>query len=194
MPSILIGGDKVTSFLSTIFLKPNSGTTTPITPVNNVSGNKAANGAMIFDQSRAKFRRIRHLDDATNSGLWMHTGVRETATSFEMDAHMQFDLRYPVEYWMTMAANKAGFQLIFTISNAAALANAYPSDIPQEYYYCPSVMLSLGETTMDTTTKPPRVVEFDCHIEANAPAFFLPTDQSNLDAFVSYIQGRGWSF
>lgn len=188
MPNILIGGDLITSFSSQILLTPYSAGTTPFTFANPGSASQK------YDEVHSVFRRIRYLDNATHSGLWSHTGVRETASSFVMQCNMKWDVRYPMENFTTLLQNKLGFQLLWTISNRNAPQSNYPTDIAQEMYYCPSVMLEMGEAITDVASKPPRLVEFNCTVQANAPAFFLPTDQAALNAFIAYIRTRGWSF
>ena len=197
MANLLIGGTPVTSFYSDIAFAPYSATLTPLSPTNL----SQTSNSLVFDQVHATFKRIRYLDNATHTGLWCHTGVRETATSFTLDAHILWDLNYPMDWYDTLLANKLGFQMIWTISQQGVIGDLYPSNITStEYYWCPSVFLNVQDTHVDVSTKPPRLINCDLHIEANSPAFFMPTDSSAVGAtgqagtFIQWINSRGWSF
>ena len=185
MGNIIIGGDLVSSFQSFMIFKPWSGTTSPMTTTTNNSG------SLFFDSVTATPVDVRYLDNATHTGLWYHTGVRQTGVSFAFDAHMLWDLRYPMENWFQLYNNTQGFQMIWTIGNQTF---DYPNDIGQQYYYCPSVMLEMGATTSDVGSTPPKLISFDCKIKANAPKFFMPSEASTLNDFVTYIRKRNWSF
>jgi hypothetical protein len=201
--SLLIGGAKVTSFFSSLWLRPYGalqgaanaiGTSANFSAIQQGSANF---NVTLFDEVRSTFNRTRFLDDATHTGLWAHTGVRETATTFSMDCNTLWDAQYSIESYDALLLNKTGFQMVWTLSNSNWSVSApganYPIGTVQQWYYCPSVFLSVNNTTVDVSTKPPKLIDLNFHIEANSPAFYMPTDSTALSNFLNYIAIRGWS-
>ena len=182
MPTTVIGGNKLSSFYSTALFVPWSGATT-FTPF----ANQGAGFQYPFLQAttRVKLGNV----DTTDS----FSPYCRTRTQVEGDWEGLFNVFYnpdnPPRSNFTLRQNADGFQLYLTQS----ALSMYPAGAVLQYFWIPSVLVTEIPHRQKLNPPPAMPIEYDLHVEASAPCFFLPTDNDNgtIANFVAYSANIG---
>jgi hypothetical protein len=149
---------------------------------------------VLFDVVKAEDMVIRHLDNATTSGLWFHRGTRQTAKDAEIVAKCKFSYDTPLDDAFSYSTGLTGYQVY-------ALLGSNPNQtISSAYYWMPSMFVNIGKPLIDVASVPPKLVEVDIKLMPNGPCFYIdgsPNDDNNsgtIGVFSKYIQSRSWVF
>jgi hypothetical protein len=161
----VIGGNKLSSFYSTALFVPFSSQTV-FTPFANQQG------GFSIPFGQATTRQKPGIQDVTDSDSPYCRTRFQTEGDWDCMFRAFLNPDNPPRSSFTPAANSNGFQLYLTLS----AASMYPAGDTPRYWWIPRVLAEEIPHRQQLNPPPALVIDYDLHIVAASPAFFLPDD------------------
>ncbi len=132
--------------------------------------------------------------ECTHSGCFGAISRRLVAYDWQFQCSLPVDQQnFPDDLFYFSASQDddswVNVAIAFYLGDVQTNPEAQAMSMTQSYYYSPACIIRSIQTVLNASRD---VIRYQLSGEGNSRLFLMPSDQSDCQQYISYLQGRGW--